>query len=174
MCRAFTQVGLRLLTGKQPFAGAIFTPISSQIRKQPLGKNRVTILFAFAAIDAYHHTVSITFDVMGLKANQFTDAQPCAINGLQQQPMFKIISCSKQPFYFWLAKNSRQFFNPGPGRDLKLGIVPFTNMPVKTDNAGQISVAGALRQFTIFELIADIVLDLVVCQGIGRLHVIFG
>ena len=146
---------LRLLTGKQPFAGTIFTPISSQIRKQFVGKNRVTILFAFALIDAYHHTVSITFDVMGFKANQFTDPQPCAINGLQQQPVFKIVSCSKQPFYFWLAKNNRQFFNTGPGRDLKLGIVPFTNMPVKADNAGQISVAGAPRQFAIFKQMSE-------------------
>ena len=38
-------------------------------------------------------------DVIG-KANQFTDPQPCAINGLQQQPVFKIVNCSKQPFYF--------------------------------------------------------------------------
>ena len=35
---------LRLLTGKQPFAGLIFTPISSQICQQFVGKNRVTIL----------------------------------------------------------------------------------------------------------------------------------
>jgi len=74
------------LTGKQPFVGMIFTPISSQIRKQFVGKNRVTILFAFALFDAYHHTVRITFDVMRLKANQFTDPQPCAINGLLLTP----------------------------------------------------------------------------------------
>ena len=100
--------------------------------------------------------------MMRLKANQFTDPQPCAINGLQQQPVFKIVSCSKQPFYFWLAKNNRQFFNTGPGRDLKLGIVPFTNMPVKADNAGQIRITGAPGQFAFFKQIADIVLDLVV------------
>jgi hypothetical protein len=65
--------------------------------------------------------------------------------------MFKIVSCSKQPFYFWLAKNNRQFFNTGPRRDLKLGIVPLTNMPVKADNTGQIRITGAPRQFAFFE-----------------------
>jgi hypothetical protein len=57
---------------------------------------------------------------------------------------------------------------------LKLGIVPFTNMPVKADNTGQIRITGAPRQFAFFEQMADIVLDLVVGQGVGRLHVIFG
>jgi len=47
-------------------------------------------------------------------------------------------------------------------------------MPVKADNAGQISVAGAPGQFAIFEQIADIVLNLIIGQGVGRLHVIFG
>jgi hypothetical protein len=47
-------------------------------------------------------------------------------------------------------------------------------MPVKADNAGQISVAGAPGQFAIFEQIADIVLNLIIVQGVGRLHVIFG
>jgi hypothetical protein len=133
-----------------------------------LGKNRVTILSAFALIDAYHHAVRITFNVMGFKANQFTNPQPCTINGLQQQPVFKIVSCSKQALYFWLTENSRQFFNPGSGRDLKLGVVPFTNVSVKADNAGQISVAGAPRQFAIFEQIAEIVLNLIIGQGVGR------
>jgi hypothetical protein len=54
---------------------------------------------------------------------------------------------------------------------LKLGIVPFTNMPVKADNAGQIRVAGAPRQFALFKQIANIVLDLVIGQGVGRLHI---
>jgi hypothetical protein len=47
-------------------------------------------------------------------------------------------------------------------------------MPVKADNTGQIRITGAPRQFAFFEQIADIVLDLVVGQGVGRLHVIFG
>jgi hypothetical protein len=47
-------------------------------------------------------------------------------------------------------------------------------MPVKADNTGQIRVAGTPRQFTFFKQMADIVLDLVVGQGVGRLHVIFG
>jgi len=47
-------------------------------------------------------------------------------------------------------------------------------MPVKADNAGQISVTGAPRQFAIFKQRANIVLNLVVGQGVGRLHVIFG
>jgi hypothetical protein len=46
--------------------------------------------------------------------------------------------------------------------------------PYYTDNAGQISVAGAPGQFAIFEQIADIVLNLIIGQGVGRLHVIFG
>ena len=57
---------------------------------------------------------------------------------------------------------------------MKLGIIPFTNMPVKADNAGQIRITGAPRQFALFKQIADIILDLVVGQGVGRLHVIFG
>ena len=68
-------------------------------------------------------------------------------------------------------KKYRQFFNPGTRRDLKLGIVPFTNMPVKADNAGQIRVAGAPGQFALFKQIANIVLDLVIGQGVGRLHI---
>jgi hypothetical protein len=125
-------------------------------------------------IDANHHTVSITFDVLGFKANQFTDPQSCTVDGLQQQPVFKIVSCGKQPLYFFLAKNSWQFFTPGPGRDLELGIVPFTNMLVKADNTGQISVTGSPGQFAIFKQIAQIVLDLFIGQGVGRLHVVFG
>jgi hypothetical protein len=74
------------------------------------------------------------------------------------------ISCRKQPFYFRLDKNNRQFFNPGTLWDLKLGIVPFTNMPVKADNAGYIRITAVPRQFTIFKQIADIVLNLVVGQ----------
>jgi hypothetical protein len=85
---------------------------------------------------------------------------------------FQLVGLIKLPL--WLAKNTRQFFNTGPGRDLKLGIVPFTNMPVKADNAGQISVAGAPGQLAIFEQIADIVLNLIIGQGVGRLHVILG
>ena len=60
------------------------------------------------------------------------------------------------------------------GRDLKLGIVPFTNMLVKADNAGQIRITGTPRQLAIFKQIADIVLDLVIGQGVGRLHVMLG
>ena len=164
----------RLLTGKQPFAGRIFAPINSQIRKQFVGKDRVSVLFAFALIDAYHHAVRITFDVSGFKANQFTDPQSCTIDGLQQQPVFKVVSCGQLPLYFLLAENSRQFFTPGPGRDLQLGIVPFTNMLVKADNTGQISVTGTPRQFAIFKQIAQIVLDLFIGQSVGRLHVVFG
>ncbi len=111
---------------------------------------------------------------MGFKAHQFTDPQPCAIDGLQQQQVFKIVSCSKQAFYFLLAKNNRQLFNPGPGRDMQLGVVPFTDMAVKADNAGQIRVAGAPGQFAIFKQIANIVLNLIVGQGVGRLHIVFG
>jgi hypothetical protein len=47
-------------------------------------------------------------------------------------------------------------------------------MAVKADNAGQISITGAPRQFSIFEQITNIVLDLLVGQGVGRLHVMFG
>jgi hypothetical protein len=47
-------------------------------------------------------------------------------------------------------------------------------MPVKADNAGQIRITGAPRQFAFFKQIADIVLDLVIGQGVGRLHVMLG
>jgi hypothetical protein len=47
-------------------------------------------------------------------------------------------------------------------------------MPVKANNTRQIRITGAPGQFAFFKQMADIVLDLVVGQGVGRLHVIFG
>ena len=100
-----------------------------------MGENRVTILFAFALLYAYHHPVRVRLNMVGFKAHQFADPQPCAINGLQQQPVFKVVRCSKQAFYFLLAKGNRQLFNTGSGRDMQPGVVPFANMAVKADNA---------------------------------------
>jgi len=56
--------------------------------------------------------------------------------------------CIGNPYFFntvnqllevWLRLKGRCPFckdHTGPGRDLKLGIIPFTNMPVKAENAG--------------------------------------
>jgi hypothetical protein len=88
--------------------------------------------------------------------------------------VFNIVSGGKQAFDLLLAKDNRQFFNTGPGRDMQLGVVPFTNVAVKADNAGQIRVAGTPGQFAIFKQIANIFLNLIVGQGVGRLPVVLG
>ncbi len=41
-------------------------------------------------------------------------------------------------------------------------LIPFTNMPVKANHAGQTRITGTPRQFAFFKQMADIVLDLVV------------
>ena len=105
--RGFTEVFFRILAGKQPFAGMILTPIGSQIRKQFFGKNRVAVLFTLALLDPDQHSVRIAFDVVRFKTNQFTDPKTCTVYGLQQKPVFKIIRCSQQAFYFLRAKDSR-------------------------------------------------------------------
>ena len=70
---------IRVLTGKQPFAGTIPAPIGSQVFKQLFRQNGVAVFFALALLDPYQHPVRVAFDVMGFKADQFNDLKNSAL-----------------------------------------------------------------------------------------------
>ena len=76
--------------GKQPFTGLIFAPIGTKLRKQASGKNRVTIFIAFSLFNPDHHPGRIAFNMFRPETNGFTEAESCAIDRFEQNPVFQI------------------------------------------------------------------------------------
>ena len=111
--------------------------------------------------------------MMRLKANHFTDAQACTIYGFQYDLVFEIVCCSQQASYFFHAKDYGQSFNPRPWGNLKMSFIPFADIPVEADNAREIVIARSPGNITVFKKMTKIILNLVVCQCIWRLAIIF-
>jgi hypothetical protein len=126
-------------------------------------KDSVSVLSPFALLNPNHHSGRVTLYMMGFEADQLIDSKPCAIGGFQQDQVFKVVYCSEQPFYLFHTIDEGQFFDPGPWGDLKSGFIPFTDIPVKQDNAGEIIVAGSPGQLKVFEKITKVILDLIIC-----------
>jgi hypothetical protein len=54
-----------------------------------------------------------------------------------------------------------------------MSFIPFADIPVEAENAGKIIVARSPGNITVFKKVPKIILNLVVCQYIWRLAIIF-
>ena len=91
----------RLLTGEQPQLGLILLPIGPQLWQQLSGQNRIAVLAPLALFDPDHHPGRIAFNMFRLEANSFPDSQPCAVDGLEQNPVFEVINAAQEAAYLF-------------------------------------------------------------------------
>jgi len=105
--------------GEEPDAGRRRRPVRAQILEEARGERHVAIFGALAGLDADRHAVGV--DVRHPERNRLAHAQPCAIDGGEQQPMTWMRGRGEQSPHLFPAQNLRQFLRLLREGDVEVG-----------------------------------------------------